>query len=74
VSRVAIIVSLVFVILFDRRDNVLFLLDLFLLDLMEIDEWFVDILAESLVDVGSDSADYWTVNNRGKRVVLWFGC
>jgi hypothetical protein len=73
VSRVAIIVSLVFVVLFDRRDDVLFLLDLFLLDLIEIDEWFVDVLAESLVDIGSDGADYWTVDDRGKRVVLWFG-
>jgi hypothetical protein len=56
-------VPLVFVALLDRRDNILFLLDLFLLDLMEIDEWFIDVLAESLVDIGLDSLDYWTVDN-----------
>jgi hypothetical protein len=58
VSRVAIILSLIFVTLFDRRDDVLFLLDL-----VEIDEWFVNVLAESLIDVGSDSSDYWTIDN-----------
>jgi hypothetical protein len=57
-SRVAIILSLIFVALFNRRDNILFLLDL-----VEIDEWFVNVLAKSLVDIGLDSSDYWTVDN-----------